>query len=621
MMRQYELVERVQALQSRADEDLLNRAYVYAMRRMAAQKRASGDPYFAHPLEVAAILTDCKLDDATIVAAVLHDTIEDTEATREEIDQTFGREIGALVDGLTKIKRLDLVSKRAEQARELPQAAARHRRRRARAAGQARRPAAQHAHAAFMPPEKRARIAEETLDIYAPLAGRMGMQEMREELEDLAFQRPAARTPTRRSAGGCDDAHAQERRAHRGRSRRELTAEARRAGHRSARSRGAQKRPYSIWRKMERKSVAFEQLSDIFGFRVIVDTLEDCYRALGVVHTNWPMVPGPLQGLHLDAEAERLPLDPHDRDRARAASASSCRSAPRRCTTSPNTASRRTRSTRTARRRHVARSASESRAYQWLRRTIDAAGRGRQSGGVPRAHQARAVPGSGVLLHAEGPADRPAARRDADRLRLCGPHRRRQHRGRLPRSTAAWRRCSPSCTTATRSRSSAPTGRRRRPPGNRSSSPARRAPRSAAPPAPAVRAQYAGLGRQIVERAFERAGKTYSDDKLQGRPAAAGARHRSTTCSPRSGRGEMFSGDVVQGGLSRLQGGAPRQRRRRRTPRRLVRPRRAASLRFKLPRQGRGRRSRSRSAASTATCRCASRRTAAPCRATASSAS
>src|ERR1700688_4576661 len=116
MMRQYELVDRVRKYNPNADEDLLNRAYVYAMKAHGAQKRASGDPYFSHPLEVAAILTDLKLDDATIVAAVLHDTIEDTESTREEIDLLFGAEIGGLVDGLTKIKRLDLVSKRAQQA-------------------------------------------------------------------------------------------------------------------------------------------------------------------------------------------------------------------------------------------------------------------------------------------------------------------------------------------------------------------------------------------------------------------------------------------------------------------------------------------------------------------------
>src|SRR5882724_3254912 len=119
MMRQYDLVERVRSYNPNTNEDLLNRAYVYAMKAHGAQTRASGDPYFSHPLEVAAILTDLHLDDSTIVAAMLHDTIEDTAATREEIEHVFGHEIASLVEGLTKLKRLDLVSKRAAQAENL----------------------------------------------------------------------------------------------------------------------------------------------------------------------------------------------------------------------------------------------------------------------------------------------------------------------------------------------------------------------------------------------------------------------------------------------------------------------------------------------------------------------
>src|SRR3954454_15561830 len=188
MMRQYELVERVRKYNPGADEELLNRAYVYAMRAHGAQKRASGDPYLTHPLEVAGILTGLRLDGATIVAAVLHDPIEDTGSTREEIDQTFGPEIGRLVDGLTKLKKLDLVSKRAEQAenfRKLLLAIADDVRVLVvKLADRLHNMRTLH----FVPPEKRTRIAEETLDIYAPLAGRMGMQEMREELEDLSFR-------------------------------------------------------------------------------------------------------------------------------------------------------------------------------------------------------------------------------------------------------------------------------------------------------------------------------------------------------------------------------------------------------------------------------------------------
>ncbi len=188
MMRQYELVERVRRYNPHVDEDLLDRAYVYAMKAHGAQTRASGDPYFSHPLEVAAILTDLKLDDSTIVAAMLHDTIEDTDSTREEIDRLFGDDIGRLVEGLTKLKRLDLVSKRAVQAenfRKLLLAIADDVRvLLVKLADRLHNMRTLH----FVPVEKRERIAEETIDIYAPLAGRMGMQNMRDELEELAFR-------------------------------------------------------------------------------------------------------------------------------------------------------------------------------------------------------------------------------------------------------------------------------------------------------------------------------------------------------------------------------------------------------------------------------------------------
>ena len=289
MMRQYELVERVKRYNPQADEALLNRAYVYAMRAHGTQVRASGDPYMMHPLEVAAILTDLKLDDATIVAAVLHDTIEDTEATREEIDRLFGAEIGELVDGLTKIRRLDLVSKKAAQAenlRKLLLAVSNDVRvLLVKLADRLHNMRTLH----FVPPEKRARIAEETLDIYAPLAGRMGMQDMREELEELAFRhfKPEAyATISKRleEVGRESDPLIAE-------IEKELLSRLEASGL-TAEVKGRLKRPYSIWRKMERKSVGFEQLSDIFGFRVLVNTPGDCYQALGIVHTTWPMVPG-----------------------------------------------------------------------------------------------------------------------------------------------------------------------------------------------------------------------------------------------------------------------------------------------------------------------------------------
>ena len=289
MMRQYELVERVLNYDPKADEALLNRAYVYAMRAHGNQRRASGDPYFSHPLEVAAILTELKLDDATIATALLHDVIEDTEATKTEIDQLFGPEIAALVDGLTKIKRLDLVSKRAEQAENfrkllvaistdirvlLVKLADRLHNMRT---------------LEHMKPEARQRISEETRDIYAPLAGRMGMQALREELEDLAFRwlHPDAYKAvidrlahlSDRNKGLVQDIN------------RSLTEKLGDVAI-EAKVWGREKKPYSIWSKMQNRQISLEQLSDIYAFRVIVDDVADCYRVLGVVHSAWRAVPG-----------------------------------------------------------------------------------------------------------------------------------------------------------------------------------------------------------------------------------------------------------------------------------------------------------------------------------------
>jgi guanosine-3',5'-bis(diphosphate) 3'-pyrophosphohydrolase len=289
MMRQYELVERVRKYNPRTNEDLLNRAYVYAMKAHGEQLRASGDPYFSHPLEVAAILTDLKLDDATIAAALLHDTIEDTEATRAEIDQLFGKDIGHLVEGLTKLKKLDLVSREAKQAENL--------RKLLLAIAEDVRvllvKLADRLHNMrtldHMPPEARRRSAEETIDIYAPLAARIGMYEMREELENLAFRElnPEAHRVINarlnalalRSTGLIGEIEDQ------------LTKKLADRGI-VARVIGRRKSPYSVWRKMERKAIGFEQLSDIFGFRVVVPTVAECYQALGIVHTTWPVVPG-----------------------------------------------------------------------------------------------------------------------------------------------------------------------------------------------------------------------------------------------------------------------------------------------------------------------------------------
>jgi len=289
LMRQTELVDRVKAYDPDADEALLNKAYVYAMKAHGKQFRASGDPYFAHPLEVAAILTDLKLDVATIVTALLHDTIEDTLATFDDIKANFGDEIAGLVDGVTKLSQLELFSERTKQAenfRKLMLAITSDIR--VLLVKLADRLHNMRTLQFIEKPEKRRRIAQETQDIYAPLAGRIGMQNMREELEDLAFaelnpdERNSIVTHLSRLTDSSGDRI--------GRIADQIKRKLAEHGI-EAWVYGRAKRPFSIWRKLKDKQLNFETLSDIFGFRVIVRSEDDCYRALGVLHTNWQMVP------------------------------------------------------------------------------------------------------------------------------------------------------------------------------------------------------------------------------------------------------------------------------------------------------------------------------------------
>src|SRR5262252_3178508 len=289
LMRQAALVDRVRAYDPGADESVLNRAYVFAMQAHGPQKRASGDPYFSHPLEVAGILTDLKLDTATIATALLHDTVEDTSATIEDIEQNFGAEIAGLVDGVTKLSQLELFSERTKQAenfRKLMLAMSNDIR--VLLVKLADRVHNMRTLGFIDDEEKRRRIAQETVDIYAPLAGRIGMQNMREELEDLAFAEldPEARNSivthfARLDMVGGDRV---------GRVADQIKRKLAEHGM-EAWVYGRGKRPFSIWRKLQTKKLSFEQLSDIFGFRVIVKNPEDCYRALGIIHTNWQMVP------------------------------------------------------------------------------------------------------------------------------------------------------------------------------------------------------------------------------------------------------------------------------------------------------------------------------------------
>jgi GTP pyrophosphokinase/guanosine-3',5'-bis(diphosphate) 3'-pyrophosphohydrolase len=284
-----ELVELVRNYNPRTNADLIRKAYAYGRQMHQGQIRKSGEEYFTHPVAVAAILTEQRLDDATIITALLHDTIEDTKSTYSEVERLFGEEIAELVDGVTKLTNLQLSSTETQQSenfRKLFMAMSKdlrvilvkladrlHNMRTLK----------------WQQPEKQVKKARETMDIYAPLAGRMGMQWMREELEDLSFKvlNPEARASIirrfitlQRETGEVIP---------------KITADIRteldKAGI-EADVYGRAKKPYSIWRKMQEKQLAFSRLSDIYGFRIICRTEADCYRILGVIHQRWRAVPG-----------------------------------------------------------------------------------------------------------------------------------------------------------------------------------------------------------------------------------------------------------------------------------------------------------------------------------------
>lgn len=290
MLRQYELVERVKAYDPDADEDLLNRAYVFSVKAHGSQLRASGDPYFSHPIEVAGILTELQLDDKTIATAILHDTIEDTVATQEQIDRLFGPDVGRLVDGVTKLSKIEAQTESERQAENLRKfllaMSTDIRVLLVKLADRLHNMRTLH----FIAKEdKRRRIARETMDIYAPLAERIGMYGFMEEMQELAFthlEPEASAMISQRMARLRDTTGAN---VHRVTGALEDLLSAKGI---QARVTGREKRPYSIWRKMAARQMSFEQLSDVMAFRVIIDDESDCYRALGIVHGRWPMVPG-----------------------------------------------------------------------------------------------------------------------------------------------------------------------------------------------------------------------------------------------------------------------------------------------------------------------------------------
>jgi len=290
MARQFELVEEVKAYDPTADEEALSRAYDFAMQAHGDQKRASGDPYISHPLEVAGILTNYRLDSNSIITALLHDTVEDTSITSEDIRKEFGEEIMHLVDGVTKLTQIELQSEESDQAENF--------RKLVLAISEDIRvllvKLADRLHNMrtlnFIPkPEKRRRIALETMEIYAPLAERIGMEEFKNELEDLAFAElnPEARESITSRLKflrneGKDNVDAIITELKETLEEQTIKAEVY----------GREKLPYSIWLKSQKKNISFEKVSDIIAFRIIVDTVDECYRVLGIIHVNYMMVPG-----------------------------------------------------------------------------------------------------------------------------------------------------------------------------------------------------------------------------------------------------------------------------------------------------------------------------------------
>ena len=289
-MSQSQLVDRILVNKPEADKVVLNKAYIFGTKMHGRQLRASGDPYFSHPIEVAGILSDLKLDTTSVVCALLHDTIEDTNATIKDIEENFGKEVAKLVDGVTKLTLLEGKpgsTKQAENFRKLLLASASDIRiLLIKLADRLHNMRTLHF---IKDQKKRKRISIETLEIYAPLAGRIGMQELKEELEDLSFTfiEPKIRgilIERLKSSKKKKNKIVQF-------TKKELEKVLKKNNIQNSVF-GREKKPYSIWKKLEVQHKSLEQLSDIFGFRVCVDTISECYQVLGILHGEWQAIPG-----------------------------------------------------------------------------------------------------------------------------------------------------------------------------------------------------------------------------------------------------------------------------------------------------------------------------------------
>ncbi len=290
MLRLNDILDRVGGYHPDPDLDLIKKAYVYSAKVHQGQIRKSGEPYLVHPLEVAGILAEMRLDEASIVTGLLHDTIEDTLATREDIAELFGEEIAELVDGVTKLSQFTAGNtqeeKQAENFRKMVVAMAKDIR-------VLLVKLADRTHnmrtLEHMKPESQERIARETIDIYAPLANRLGIQWLKSELEDLSFRY------LQPDDWGDLGAKVNERARERDKFIAEVVGIIRGKLEESSIAGevyGRAKHLYSIWRKMELQRIDFEQIHDVIAFRVIVDDVAQCYESLGLIHALWKPVPG-----------------------------------------------------------------------------------------------------------------------------------------------------------------------------------------------------------------------------------------------------------------------------------------------------------------------------------------
>ena len=289
MLNQKELIKKIKNYNPFVEPDVLNKAYSFALKAHENQKRESGDPYLIHPVAVADILSDLKLDSATITTGLLHDTIEDTNATYNTVRKEFGKEVADLVEGVTKISQLEgkaISNSKAENFRKLILATSKDIR--VLLVKLADRLHNMRTLKSIPDKLKRERIAKETMEIYAPLSDRMGMNHIRDELEDLSFKElneEARNLIVNRLSLNKKDRDTSFKNISK------IFEKILKNNGISSSIVGREKTPFSIWKKIQSKRVSLEQLTDVIGFRVIVDTLETCYKVLGIFHTNWSTIP------------------------------------------------------------------------------------------------------------------------------------------------------------------------------------------------------------------------------------------------------------------------------------------------------------------------------------------